>query len=105
MRAIPVTQNTPIASLHNALFFKEYVNSGNRVTVHGSPTDIVRAAVDNDYRTFSNVTDYAIDIVAEQPTHTGRRYLYQVQRHHTAFRHSLPVEVEPAGQTRHCRKQ
>ena len=65
----PVTQNTPIASLHNALFFKEYVNSGNRVTVHGSPTDIVRAAVDNDYRTFSNVTDYAIDMSRNnQPT-------------------------------------
>ena len=65
----PVTQNTPIASLHNALFFKEYVNSGNRVTVHGSPTDIVRAAVDNDYRTFSNATDYAIDMSRNnQPT-------------------------------------
>ena len=65
----PVTQNTPIASLHNALFFKEYVNSGNRVTVHGSPTDIVCAAVDNDYRTFSNVTDYAIDMSRNnQPT-------------------------------------
>ena len=65
----PVTQNTPIASLHNALFFKEYVNSGNRVTVHGSPTDIVRAVADNDYRTFSNATDYAIDISRNnQPT-------------------------------------
>ena len=65
----PVTQKTPIASLHNALFFKEYVNSGNRVTVHGSPTDIVRAVADNDYRTFSNVTDYAIDMSRNnQPT-------------------------------------
>ena len=55
--------------MHNALFFKEYVNSGNRVTVHGSPADIVRAVADNDYRTFSNATDYAIDISRNnQPT-------------------------------------
>ena len=64
-----VSKNTPIAIPHNALFFKEYVNSGNRVTVHGSPTDIVRAVVDNDYRTFSNITDYDIDMSwNNQPT-------------------------------------
>ena len=71
----PVTQNTPIASLHNALFFKEYVNaSGNRRNVSVSmahATDIVRAAVaDNDYTGLSRMlTDYAIDMSRNnQPT-------------------------------------
>ena len=68
----PVTQNTPIASLHNALFFKECVNAldnGERVSEHGNPSNIIRAVADNDYRTFSTVTDYAIDMSRNnQPT-------------------------------------
>ena len=65
----PVTKRTPIASLNNCLFFKEFIHTGERVTVHGSPTDIVRAVVDNDYRTFSNATDYNIDMSRNnQPT-------------------------------------
>lgn len=65
----PVTERTPIASLHNALFFKEFVHTGERVTEHGSPTEIVRAVVDNDDTTFSTETDYAIDISLDtQPT-------------------------------------
>ena len=64
-----VTARTPIAALHNALFFKEFIHTGDRVTVHGSPTEIVRAVVDNDDTTFSDETDYAIDISrATQPT-------------------------------------
>ena len=50
----PVTERTPIASLHNALFFKECVNyfdDGARVSVYGDPTNLVRAVGDNDYRT------------------------------------------------------
>ena len=39
----PVTERTPIASLHNALFFKECVNyfdDGARVSVYGDPTKL-----------------------------------------------------------------
>lgn len=65
----PVTQRTPIASLHNTLFFKEFIHIGERVSVHGSPTEIVRAVVDNDDNTFSDETDYDIDISRDtQPT-------------------------------------
>ena len=61
----PVTARTPIASLHNALFFKEcvnYLDNGGRVSVHGDPTDIVRAVADNDYNTFTTEKDLAINI-------------------------------------------
>ena len=69
----PVTQNTPIASLHNALFFKQCINyfdNGERVSEHGNhPSNIIREVADNDYQTFSNVTDYAIDMSRNnQPT-------------------------------------
>ena len=67
-----VTQNTPIASLHNALFFKQCINyfdNGERVSEHGNPSNIIREVADNDYQTFSNVTDYAIDMSRNnQPT-------------------------------------
>ena len=64
-----VTERTPIASLNNSLFFKEFIHTGERVTVHGSPTDIVRAVTDNDFKTFSTVTDYDIDMSRNnQPT-------------------------------------
>ena len=61
----PVTQNTPIASLHNALFFKQcvnYLDNGGRVSEHGNASNIIRAVADNDYRTFSTETDYDINI-------------------------------------------
>ena len=61
----PVTGRTPIASLHNALFFKECVNyleDGARVSEHGNAANIIRAVADNDYRTFSTETDYDINI-------------------------------------------
>ena len=68
----PVTERTPIASLHNALFFKECVNAldnGERVSEHGNPSNIIRAVADNNYKTFSNATDYAIDMSRNnQPT-------------------------------------
>ena len=68
----PVTQNTPIASLHNALFFKECINyfdNGGRVSEHGNASNIIREVADNDYQTFSTVTDYAIDMSRNnQPT-------------------------------------
>ena len=68
----PVTQNTPIASLHNALFFKECVNAldnGERVSEHGNASNIIRAVADNNYKTFSTVRDYAIDMSRNnQPT-------------------------------------
>ena len=67
-----VTARTPIASLHNALFFKECVNyfdNGERVSEHGNPSNIIREVADNDYQTFSNVTDYDIDMSRNnQPT-------------------------------------
>ena len=67
-----VTQNTPIASLHNALFFKQCINyfdNGGRVSEHGNASNIIREVADNDYQTFSTVTDYAIDMSRNnQPT-------------------------------------
>ena len=68
----PVTQNTPIASLHNALFFKECVNyfdDGARVSVHGNPSELVRAVADNDYKTFTREKDLVINIaIGGNPT-------------------------------------
>ena len=68
----PVTQNTPIASLHNALFFKECVNyfdDGARVSVHGNPSELVRAVADNNYKTFTREKDLVINIaVGGNPT-------------------------------------
>ena len=68
----PVTQNTPIASLHNALFFKQCVNyfdDGARVSVHGNPSVLVRAVADNDYQTFTREKDLVINIaVGGNPT-------------------------------------
>ena len=68
----PVTERTPIASLHNALFFKECVNyfdDGARVSVHGNPSNIIRAVADNDYKTFTQEKDLVINIAVNgQPT-------------------------------------
>ena len=68
----PVTQKTPIASLHNALFFKECVNyfdDGARVSVHGNPSELVRAVADNNYKTFTREKDLVINIaVGGNPT-------------------------------------
>ena len=50
----PLTVRTPIASLHNALFFKECINyfdDGGRVSEYGDPTNLVRAVSDNNYKT------------------------------------------------------
>lgn len=67
-----LTVYTPIASLHNALFFKECVNyfeDGARVTEHGNASNVLRAVADNDYRTFSTKRDYDINIAMNgQPT-------------------------------------
>ena len=67
-----LTVYTPIASLHNALFFKECVNyleEGVRVTEHGNAANVLRAVADNDYRTFATETDYEINIAMNgQPT-------------------------------------
>ena len=62
-----------IASPHNALFFKEcvnYLDDGVRASEHGNhPSNIIRAVADNNYKTFSTVTDYDIDISRNnQPT-------------------------------------
>ena len=54
-----------MASLHNALFFKECVNyrdNGARVAKQGTPTHIIRAVADNDYKTFTTQKDLAINI-------------------------------------------
>ena len=68
----PVTQNTPIASLHNALFFKQCVNyfdDGARVSVHGNPSELVRAVADNNYKTFTREKNLVINIAVNgQPT-------------------------------------
>ena len=68
----PLTEYTPIASLHNTLFFKEcvnYLDRGARVSVHGNPSEIIRAVADNDYNTFSIEKDLNINIAVNgQPT-------------------------------------
>ena len=68
----PVTQNTPIASLHNALFFKECVNyfdDGARVSEYGNPSELVRAVADNNYKTYTREKDLVINIaVGGNPT-------------------------------------
>ena len=68
----PVTERTPIASLHNALFFKECVNyfdDGARVSKYGAPTTLIHAAADNDYRTFTSEKDLVLNIAVNgQPT-------------------------------------
>ena len=63
--AAQVTGRTPIASLHNTLFFRDCVNlrdDGERITEHGDSTNILRAAADNDLETFTTETDIDIDI-------------------------------------------
>ena len=68
----PVTQNTPIASLHNALFFKQCINyfdNGGRVSEHGNPSNIIRAVADHDYKTFTTEKDLDINIaIGGNPT-------------------------------------
>ena len=68
----PLTVRTPIASLHNALFFKECVNyfdDGARVSVHGDPTSLVRAVADNNYKTFTREKDLVLNIAVNgKPT-------------------------------------
>ena len=68
----PVTEYTPIASLHNALFFKECVNyfdDGARISEHGNPSNIIRAVGDNNYQTFTREKDMVLNIAVNgQPT-------------------------------------
>ena len=68
----PLTVRTPIASLHNALFFKACVNyfgQGARVSEYGNASNIIRAVADNDYRTFTREKDLALNIAVNgQPT-------------------------------------
>ena len=52
-------------SLHNALFFKKcvnYLNNGGRVSVHGNPKQLVHAAADNDFQTYTTKKDLDINI-------------------------------------------
>ena len=68
----PLTEYTPIASLHNTLFFKEcvnYLDRGARVSVYGNPSELVRPVADNDYNTFTREKDLNINIAVNgQPT-------------------------------------
>ena len=74
-----VTMRTPICSLHNALFFKDCVNyfdHGERISEHGTPSHIIRAAGDNNYRTFTDVEDLNINIAVNgQPTRVDAIFL------------------------------
>ena len=67
-----VTYRTPIASRHNLLLFKDCVNyydQGQRISLHGTPTQRVPAAGDNNYHTFTEQNDLSINIaVNTQPT-------------------------------------
>ena len=82
-----VTQKTPIASLHNALFFKECVNyfdNGGRVSEHGNPSNIIRAVADNDYKTFTREKDLVLNIaVGGNPTRVDAIFVkgQDIERH------------------------
>ena len=82
-----VTQKTPIASLHNALFFKECVNyfdNGGRVSEYGNPSNIIRAVADNDYKTFTREKDLVLNIaVGGNPTRVDAIFVkgQDIERH------------------------
>ena len=82
-----VTQKTPIASLHNALFFKECVNyfdNGGRVSEHGNASNIIRAVADNDYKTFTREKDLVLNIaVGGNPTRVDAIFVkgQDIERH------------------------
>ena len=60
-----ITGTTPIASLHNSIFFRDCRNlegEGERITEHGVSTNVLRAAADNDLETYTDETDIDIDI-------------------------------------------
>ena len=86
----PVTERTPIASLHNALFFKQCVNyfdDGARVSVYGDPTNLVRAVADNNYKTFTTEKDLVINIaVGGNPTRIDAIFVkgQDIERHSAA---------------------
>jgi len=74
-----VTGKTPIASLNNALFFRDCVNlegEGERVAEHGVSTNVLREAADNDLETYTDETDIDIDISdGSNPTRVHAVYL------------------------------
>ena len=86
----PVTERTPIASLHNALFFKEcmnYLDDGARVSVYGDPTNLVRAVGDNNYKTFTREKDLVLNIAVNgQPTRVDAIFIkgIDIERHSAA---------------------
>lgn len=51
-------------SLHNCLFFKACRNAleSSRITQHGNASNIISDVNDNDYNTYSELTDFAVDI-------------------------------------------
>ena len=60
----PVRFTTPIASLHNTLFFKRSVNSLDdlvRVKAYSNSSTSIPEVADNNYETFSKVKDYNIN--------------------------------------------
>ena len=60
-------------NLNNTLLFKDCVNylgDGARVSEFGNTSNIIRAAADNDYTTFSTETDYAINMAIDMATPT-----------------------------------
>ena len=82
-----VTQKTPIASLHNALFFKECVNyfdNGGRVSEYGNPSNVIRVVADNDYKTFTREKDLVLNIaVGGNPTRVDAIFVkgQDIERH------------------------
>ena len=86
----PITMRTPIASLHNALFFKEcvnYLDDGARISEHGNPSNIIRAVADNDYRTFTREKDLVLNIARNgNPTRVDAVFVkgIGIERHSAA---------------------
>jgi len=68
-----------MASLHNALFFKECMNyreGGARVHQQGNATNILRAAADNDYNTYTTEKDIVLNIAeGRSPTRVDAVFL------------------------------
>ena len=104
----PVTQNTPIASLHNALFFKECVNYFDKGRVSASMATHLISSVRLRITTIrlSRGKRIWLSISLSVGIRRGGCYFCEGERHRQGIQAHLPVEVEPAGRyVDRCRRR
>ena len=58
-----------------------YLDRGARVSVHGNPSELVRAVADNDYKTFTREKDLVINIAVEWAADTCGCYFGEGHRY------------------------